>query len=282
MKKLLILAISLLFLCSCEEKTRLTIPDSADLSKISWTGFNKYCGPNNLKRAENFKKVKGQMVTWTGKVFSVKKDEGAEEMRNFDSHIIRVKMPGTKSLMADVTLRIPSSNIKHRKYKKDDYVAFYGKISYLGSNLNDHIIEVEKYKKVNPKKNSNMSSSLCPCGSKKKYEQCCQLYHNGQVCPTTETLLRARFTAFVKYNSKFLIDTHHPYYITPQLISDLEDKSFTPSKLKIITKSGGDKTDLNGSITYSFDYSDGQRSGSFTTTSVYSKIGDNWFYEKDP
>ena len=69
-----------------------------------------------------------------------------------DSHVIRVKMPDSKSLMADVTLRIPIKEKKHRKYKKGDYVLFRGAVKYPGSNLNDHIVEVERFKKVNPKK----------------------------------------------------------------------------------------------------------------------------------
>ena len=152
MKYLIILTLSVVFLTSCEDKTRLALKEGTDVSNISWKNFNKYCGPNNLKKIDNWKIVKGTVVTWTGKVYQVQEDAGAKELRNYDSHIIRVKMPGTKSLMADVTLRIPKNVTKHRKYKKGDYVLFRGKVAYLGSNLNDHIVEVERYKKVIPKK----------------------------------------------------------------------------------------------------------------------------------
>ena len=151
MKFYVILLFSVLLLTSCEDKTRLVLKEGTDVTNISWKNFNKYCGPNNLKKIENWKIVKGTVVTWTGKIYC-SEDAGADELRKFDSHIIRVKMPGTKSLMADVTLRIPKSETKHRKYKKGDYVLFRGKVAYLGSNLNDHIVEVTKYKKVIPKK----------------------------------------------------------------------------------------------------------------------------------
>ncbi|MCH2205872.1 MAG: hypothetical protein MK132_08380 [Lentisphaerales bacterium] len=151
MKHLLSLLIPLLLLTSCEEKTRFALKEGTDVTNITWKNYYKSCGANNLKKVENFKIVKGTVVTWTGKVYQVQKDAGAEEMRKFDSHIIRVKMPGSNSLMADVTLRIPKGEQKHRKYKKGDYVTFRGPVKYLGSSMNDHIVEVERFKKVIPK-----------------------------------------------------------------------------------------------------------------------------------
>ncbi|MCM8534113.1 MAG: YchJ family metal-binding protein [Lentisphaeraceae bacterium] len=126
-----------------------------------------------------------------------------------------------------------------------------------------------------------MSKTLCSCGSAKAYDDCCSLYHSGTNCPTTEALLRARFTAFVKKDKKFLVDTHHPMHITPQLISDLEDTSFEPFGLNINSVESGQQNDIQGSITYSFSYRDNDGIQEFTTTSLYSKRGDQWFYEKD-
>ncbi|MCM8534987.1 MAG: YchJ family metal-binding protein [Lentisphaeraceae bacterium] len=126
-----------------------------------------------------------------------------------------------------------------------------------------------------------MTKLLCSCGSTKAYDDCCSPYHAGSHCPTTESLLRARFTAFVKKNKKFLVDTHHPMYITPQLISDLEDTSFEPFGLNILSIDSGQQSDTQGSITYSFSYRDTDGIQEFTTTSLYSKLGDQWFYEQD-
>jgi len=38
----------------------------------------------------------------------------------------------------------------------------------------------------------------CPCSSNKPYAECCEPYHNGAVEPTAESLMRARFSAYVK------------------------------------------------------------------------------------
>ena len=126
-----------------------------------------------------------------------------------------------------------------------------------------------------------MSNDTCLCGSEFAYKDCCQIFHSGIKCKTTLELLKARFCAFKKNNTNFLIETHHPSFVTPQLISDLEDTSFNPSNLKIHTIEDGQAKDNQGSITYSFQYSSANGKETFTTTSLYSRLGDQWFYEKD-
>ena len=128
------------------------MPEGTDVSKVKWSSYHKWCSPNNLKRTENFKKVKGAKVIWVGKVYDVLKDAGMEESRSFNGNIVRVKMPKTNSLLSDVTLRMPRNETAHNQYKRGDYVLFEGKIAYIGSKMNDHIVEVTKYKKVKLKK----------------------------------------------------------------------------------------------------------------------------------
>jgi SEC-C motif-containing protein len=49
----------------------------------------------------------------------------------------------------------------------------------------------------------------CPCGSGRLFEQCCEPIHLGRQQPATaEQLMRARFTAHVAHNFKFLHDTY--------------------------------------------------------------------------
>ncbi|WP_028973999.1 YchJ family protein [Spirochaeta cellobiosiphila] len=49
----------------------------------------------------------------------------------------------------------------------------------------------------------------CPCGSGKDYSKCCSPYLTGEMLPpTAETLMRARYTAYVKHNIDFIEDTH--------------------------------------------------------------------------
>jgi len=53
-------------------------------------------------------------------------------------------------------------------------------------------------------------NDLCPCHSGKKYKKCCRPYHNGQAAPTTEALLRSRYSAYALRNIEYLMATTHP------------------------------------------------------------------------
>ena len=62
-----------------------------------------------------------------------------------------------------------------------------------------------------PKRGQN-----CPCGSGKLFESCCEPVLTGQqVAASAELVMRARFTAHVAHNFRFLHDTHRPTAGTP-------------------------------------------------------------------
>lgn len=51
----------------------------------------------------------------------------------------------------------------------------------------------------------------CPCCSGKTYEDCCKPFHSGEKhAPTTEALMRSRFSAFAIPNGKYLMETTFP------------------------------------------------------------------------
>ena len=55
---------------------------------------------------------------------------------------------------------------------------------------------------------SEVTTDLCPCGSGKKYAECCEPVIKGtSLAPTAEALMRARYTAYVKHEIDFIIDT---------------------------------------------------------------------------
>ncbi|MBB3060425.1 YchJ family protein [Microbulbifer rhizosphaerae] len=56
-----------------------------------------------------------------------------------------------------------------------------------------------------------MTEELCPCGSGKPLQQCCQLYLSGQTYPNNaETLMRSRYSAYVTGNLPYLRKSWHP------------------------------------------------------------------------
>ena len=49
--------------------------------------------------------------------------------------------------------------------------------------------------------------SSCFCGSLKTFEKCCKPYHEGDIAPTAEALMRSRFSAFATANATYIMQT---------------------------------------------------------------------------
>lgn len=49
----------------------------------------------------------------------------------------------------------------------------------------------------------------CPCGSGKSYQTCCGPFHAGtSKAPTAEALMRSRYSAYVKAQIQYIMDTY--------------------------------------------------------------------------
>lgn len=100
--------------------------------------------------------------------------------------------------------------------------------------------------------------SNCVCGSLKSYSLCCQPYHRGEKSvPTAEALMRARYSAYVKYVIPFLKESYHP-----DRRSDFDESSVKQwSKeaswegLEIIHTEAGGSSDQKGSVEFIAKYS---------------------------
>ncbi|MDP2806046.1 MAG: YchJ family metal-binding protein [Gallionellaceae bacterium] len=50
----------------------------------------------------------------------------------------------------------------------------------------------------------------CPCGSGKKFTECCAIYLSGKAfAPTAEALMRSRYTAYTLLREDYLLATWH-------------------------------------------------------------------------
>lgn len=50
----------------------------------------------------------------------------------------------------------------------------------------------------------------CPCGRPLAYAACCRPWHEGAPAPDAETLMRSRYTAYVRGLADYLLATWHP------------------------------------------------------------------------
>ncbi len=56
----------------------------------------------------------------------------------------------------------------------------------------------------------NMAPKMCPCGSERRYTECCGSYHKRQKeAPDAEALMRSRYSAFVLKDIDYLWHTLH-------------------------------------------------------------------------
>lgn len=49
----------------------------------------------------------------------------------------------------------------------------------------------------------------CPCGGHQVYSDCCRKFHDGQVAPDAESLMRSRYCAYVLKLEQYLLQTWH-------------------------------------------------------------------------
>lgn len=59
------------------------------------------------------------------------------------------------------------------------------------------------------------ANDKCPCGSGKKYKQCCEICHNGVKAPNALMLMKSRYSAYASENVSYIIKTTHknsPYF----------------------------------------------------------------------
>lgn len=86
----------------------------------------------------------------------------------------------------------------------------------------------------------NPAKKSCYCGSSDSFSECCSLYLNeNKSAPTSEKLMRSRYSAYVVQNADYLIATTHISTRKNHLKSDILEwsKSNNWLKLEIINAS---------------------------------------------
>ena len=78
-------------------------------------------------------------------------------------------------------------------------------------------------------------NSKCPCGSGKKYKECCFKYHKGANPKNALLLMKSRFSAYAAGDANYIIKTTHknsPHYEEDRLQWIKEIKKFSKSNFK--------------------------------------------------
>ena len=92
-------------------------------------------------------------------------------------------------------------------------VKYIYSFTYFNKNLTllltFHIIFYEFIRYTSKMKKITLNTP-CPCGSHIKYKKCCALYHKGAFPKTALALMKSRYTAYVRADSRYIIQTTHP------------------------------------------------------------------------
>ncbi|MFE2096784.1 YchJ family protein [Streptomyces sp. NPDC059468] len=117
-----------------------------------------------------------------------------------------------------------------------------------------------------------MTTRTCPCGRPESYDACCGRCHSGSAAaPTAEALMRSRYSAFVKGDTKYLLRTWHPRTRPERL--DL-DPGMKWTGLEILGSTDGSAFHTTGTVTFRASY----RGGSLHERSRFERVDGAWVY----
>jgi SEC-C motif-containing protein len=128
---------------------------------------------------------------------------------------------------------------------------------------------------------SLMNSTECPCGSGKTFQGCCGLYIPGkQSAPTTEALMRSRYTAYVLKNVDYLVNTTLPASREPDLADDIRSwmNQVTWQKLHVLQVEAGGRSDMEGTVKFIAEFVGPHGDDRHHERSQFKKFRGTWYY----
>ena len=123
---------------------------------------------------------------------------------------------------------------------------------------------------------------ICPCGSILLFEDCCKPIIKGAYpAPTSEALMRSRYSAHVIVDAQYLIDSTHISTRKNQSKIEIETwaKMCTWQKLEIVNTQKGLKNDLMGEVEFKAHFIDlNQKAQIHHEKSFFRKKTGRWFF----
>jgi len=123
----------------------------------------------------------------------------------------------------------------------------------------------------------NDTDTLCPCGSQKPYDECCGRYiEGGANAPTAEALMRSRFTAYVRGDLDYLVDTDFHEVDVEATKAWMQSARFT--KLEILKVIKGKALDKKGRVEFKAHYTEEGEERVHHELSDFEKYKGKWYY----
>lgn len=121
----------------------------------------------------------------------------------------------------------------------------------------------------------------CPCGTEKKFAECCEPYIIGKkLAPTAEALMRARYCAYVEHNIDYIEATHSKS--KRDNLSIEETRKWAEESiwlgLEILKVQKGTETDSEGKVEFIARFNQEKMTYEHHELSRFIKEDGEWFY----
>jgi SEC-C motif-containing protein len=124
-----------------------------------------------------------------------------------------------------------------------------------------------------------MKSTLCPCGSTLRFEQCCHVFISGQQLPLTALqLMKSRYSAFATANANYLNQTSIVQHPAKDLAAWAKSNDW--QSLTILATSGGEATATKGTVKFKVMYWNAEKQLiAHVEESTFVKKNQQWLYD---
>ena len=124
-------------------------------------------------------------------------------------------------------------------------------------------------------------NKLCPCGSTRYYDECCEQIICGKRHATTcEELMRSRYVAFTMANADYLMRSHHSR--TRPVKERQRIKKWAESVrwmgLEIISTQSGEVSDTIGYVEFKAMYLEDGQMQEIHEKSLFERENQRWVY----
>ena len=128
------------------------------------------------------------------------------------------------------------------------------------------------------------ATDACPCGSGKKFGECCSPLLTGSAkAKTAEALMRARYTAYVVHNIDFIINTCE----SGEKIAEIDRKATEDWSrksewhgLKVLRTEKGQENDEEGVVEFEAIYTQKNIRDVHHETAGFKKVNGEWLYSE--
>lgn len=126
--------------------------------------------------------------------------------------------------------------------------------------------------------------SNCPCGLEVTFSECCEpLIKGKKKAATAEQLMRSRYSAFVKAEVQYLVDSTHPDQrgaLDEDFIRQWSEESEWLG-LEVLETEGGGEKDSEGVVNFRATYKVKEDTHEHLESAYFEKVDGDWYFDHD-